>query len=71
VAIAMREITAEEFARGVKNPYFDKLMTKTEVALRKEDYALFQEVGEMNGVPAEMIMRNCLASWAKKMREHE
>ena len=66
----IKEITEKEFARGVKNPYFDKLMTKTEVALRKEDYSTFCEVGEMNGVPAEMIMRNCLADWAKKLREH-
>jgi len=37
----IKEITEEEFARGMKNPYFDKLMTKTEVALRKEDYSTF------------------------------
>ena len=65
------EITAEDFANGAKNPYFNKLMTKTEVALRKEDYITFCEVGELNGVPAEMIMRNCLADWAQKLREHD
>ena len=67
----IRELTEKDFARGVKNPYFDKLMTKTEIALRKEDYQTFCEVGEINGVPAEMIMRNCLAEWAKKLREHD
>jgi len=67
----IKEITEKDFSRGVKNPYFDKLMTKTEVALRKEDYSIFCEVGEMNGVPAEMIMRNCLADWAEKLREHK
>jgi len=67
----IKEITAEEFAKGIKNPYFEMLMTKTEIALKKEDYATFCEVGEMNGVPSEMIMRNCLADWAKKFREHE
>jgi len=67
----MSEITAEEFNRCIRNPYFDKLMTKTEVALRKEDYSLFQEVGEMNGVTAELIMRNCLADWAERMRAHD
>ena len=67
----IKEITEKDFSRGVKNPYFDKLMTKTEVALRKEDYSIFCEVGEMNGVPAEMIMRNCLADWAEKLRKHE
>jgi len=67
----IRELTEKDFARGVKNPYFDKLMVKTEVALKKEDYAIFCEVGRINGVPTEMIMRNCLAEWAKKLREHE
>ena len=67
----IKELTAEDFARGVRNPYFDMLMIKTEIALKKEDYSIFQEVGEMNGVPAEMIMRNCLADWAERLREHE
>ena len=67
----IKEITEVDFARGVKNPYFEKLMIKTEIALRKEDYSVFCEVGEINGVPAEMIMRNCLADWAQKLREHD
>ena len=67
----IEELKAEDFARAKKNPYFDKLMTKIEIALRKEDYSVFCEVGEMNGVPAEMIMRNCLADWAEKFREHD
>ena len=67
----IRELTEKDFSRGVKNPFFDKLMTKTEIALRKEDYQTFCEVGEINGVPAEMIMRNCLAEWAQKLREHD
>lgn len=67
----MNELNEQDFARGVKNPYFNKIMTKTEIALRNEDLSLFQEVGKMNGVPAELIMRNCLADWAEKMRKHE
>jgi len=67
----IREISEEEFAKGVQNPYFEKLMTKTEIALRKEDYLTFCEVGKINGVPAEMIMRNCLADWAQKLREND
>ena len=67
----IKEITESEFSKGVQNPYFHKIMTKTEVALRKEDYATFDEIGKLNGVPAEMIMRNCLAEWAKKLREHD
>ncbi|MCL2349872.1 MAG: hypothetical protein FWC67_00180 [Defluviitaleaceae bacterium] len=41
----IKEITEKDFARGIKNPYFDKLMTKTEVALRKEDYLTFLRSG--------------------------
>jgi len=67
----IRELTEEDFARGVKNPYFDKLMTKIEVALKNEDYATFCETAEINGVPVDIIMRNCLADWAQKFREHE
>ena len=67
----IKELTEKDFARGVRNPYFERLMTKTEIALKKEDYQTFCEIGEMNGVPAEMIMRNCLADWAQKMREHD
>ena len=67
----IRELTEADFARGVRNPHFAKLMTKTEVALKKEDYATFCEVGAINGVPAEFIMRNCLSDWAKKLREHD
>jgi hypothetical protein len=67
----VREITDEDFSHIEKNPYFDKFMTKFEISIRKEDYMLFLEVGKINGVPAEMIMRNCLADWADKMRQHE
>ena len=67
----IKELTEKDFARGVKNPYFEKLMTKTEIALKKEDYKTFCEVGEINGVSAEIIMRNCLSEWAKKLRDHE
>jgi len=67
----IRELTEEDFACGVKNPYFDKLMTKIEVAVKNEDYATFCETAKINGVPVDIIMRNCLADWARKFREHE
>ncbi|MDR1704493.1 MAG: hypothetical protein LBS19_07385 [Clostridiales bacterium] len=67
----IKELTEDDFAKGVKNPFFDKIMTKTEIALRNEDYETFCEVGKMNNVPAEMIMRNCLADWAEKFRNHD
>ena len=65
------ELTEKDFERAVKNPYFDKLMTKVEVAITKEDWATFTEYGKINGVPAELIMRNGLADWAKELREEE
>jgi len=39
--------------------------------IRKEDFAAFEEAAKMNGVTAEMVMRNCLSEWAEKLREHE
>ena len=67
----MRELTEEDFARAVKNPHFDKLMIKVEVAITKEDWATFCEVGKINGVPPEIIMRNGLSDWAKELREDD
>jgi len=67
--IAGKAFTLDELKQGVRNPFFDLLMTKTEVAVRKEDYATFEEVGKMNGVPAEFIMKNCLSEWAERLRE--
>jgi len=67
----IRELTENDFAQAVPNPYFDKLMTKKEVYLKKDDYATFEEVGKLNGVPAEFIMKNCLSEWAERLRNHE
>ena len=64
----MRELTAEDFARCVKNPYFEKLNRKTEVAVRHETYRIFEEIGNNSGVPAEIIMNRCLEAYAKKLK---
>ena len=66
----IKELTAADFARGVKNPYFSKLMRKTEIAVEHDVYAIFNEAGEQSGVSAEMIMSRCLADYAK-MQENE
>ena len=63
----MRELTAEDFAKGVKNPYFEKLNRKTEVAVKHETYRVFEDIGKNNGVPAEIIMNRCLENYAKKL----
>ena len=65
----IRELTEKDFERAVRNPHFDKLMVKVEVAIRKEDWATFCEYGKINNVPPELIMRNGLADWAKELRE--
>ena len=67
----IRELTEEDFARGVRNPYFDKLMMKTEIFLRKKDYQLFNEIGSLYGVSAEVIIRNYLGDLADELREHD
>ena len=67
----IRELTEKNFARAVKNPHFDKLMTKVEVAVTKEDWATFCEYGKINNVPPEFMMRIGLSDWAKLLREPE
>ena len=65
------EYTAEDFKRGIKNPYFKKLNRKVEIPIRHEDYQVFLEVAEQNGVKPEVIMNRCLASYAKRLKEHD
>ena len=64
------EYTAEDFEKGVKNPYFSMLNKKTEVAVRNEVYEVFVEIGEANGVKPEIIMSRCLTDYAKKLQEN-
>ena len=64
------QYTIEELKRGVRNPFFEKLNKKTEVAVRHEDYKIFAEIAEKNGTRPEVIMNRCLASYAKKLKEH-
>ena len=66
-----RELTEKDFERAVKNPHFDKLMTKVEIAITKEDWVTFCEYAKINNVPPELIMRNGLSCWAKELREDE
>ena len=65
----IRELTEKDFERAVKNPHFEKLMTKIEVAITKEDWATFCEYAKINNVSPELIMRNGLSDWAKELRE--
>ena len=69
----IKELTEEDFSRGVKNPFFDKLCRKVEVVVRHEDYEVFLETAKLNGerVKPEDVMKRCLADYAKILREHD
>ena len=69
----IKELTADDFARGIKNPFFDKLCRKVEVVVKHEDYEVFLETARQNGerVKPEDIMKRCLADYAKVLKEHE
>ena len=65
----MRELTEKDFAKAVKNPFFDALCLKTEVAVSRESYRIFEEIGKNNGVPAEIIMNRCLEDYALMLKD--
>jgi hypothetical protein len=67
----IRELTEQDFERSQRNPHFDKLMTKVEVAITKKDWSTFCDYAKINNVPPELIMRNGLSEWAKELREGE
>ena len=67
----IKELTESDFARGIKNPYFERLNRKIELYIRHELYDVFCEAAKTNGVPVEMLMSRCLADCAKMLRDHE
>jgi hypothetical protein len=67
----MRALTAKDFEKAVKNPYFDKLMTKVEIPVSKEDWATFCELAKINEVRPEVILQHCLADFAEEIREED
>ncbi|MCL2170005.1 MAG: hypothetical protein FWB74_08275 [Defluviitaleaceae bacterium] len=68
----MRELTEEDFARGVKNPHFHKLARKVEVTVTHEDWDTFVEFARLSGgVRPELIMQRGLVYWAQELREED
>jgi len=67
----MRELTAEDFKKSIKNPYFHKLNREVETFVRHEDYKIFEEIAEQNGVTPDVIMNRCLTDYAKRLQEHD
>ena len=64
----MRELTAKDFARGIRNPYYEKIMTNIDVEITKEDLNTINELSKLNGLPVNLIVRNCLADFAEEIR---
>ena len=65
----MRELTAKDFEKAVRNPHFDRLMTKVEVPISKEDWASICELAKLSNVRPEIIIQNCLSEFADEIRE--
>jgi len=70
------EYSKADFARGVKNPYFNKLNRKGDVVLGDKSYAVpirrnvydvFEEIAKQNGVTPEVIMQHCLMNYATEL----
>ena len=69
--ICGKEYTIEELRKGIKNPFYDKLIKEVLVPVKLEDYAIFEEVAKMNGETPELTMKRCLSMAAKRMQEHD
>jgi hypothetical protein len=67
----MREFTEEDFAKAIKNPFFHKLNKEVTVAVRNEDYELFEKLSNENGVPIDKLLNRCIIYYAQMLREDE
>ncbi|MCL2171369.1 MAG: hypothetical protein FWB71_04390 [Defluviitaleaceae bacterium] len=64
------EYSLKDFRGVMKNPFYDKLITEVVVPVRNEVYQVFVDIAAQNGEEPEMVMRRCLADYAKKLQEH-
>ena len=69
--ICGKEYTIDELRKGVKNPFYDKLIKEVVVPVKLEDYAAFEEIAKMNGETPELVMKRCLSMSVKRMKEHD
>jgi len=65
------EYTAIDFAKGIKNPFFEKLNRKTEVSVRHETYQIYETIGKKSGVEPELIMRRALEQFAEILLDED
>lgn len=68
--ICGKEYTAEELKKGIKNPFYSKLIKEVVVPVRYEDYAVFNKVADINGETPESVMKRCLKMAAIELQEH-
>jgi len=64
------EYTAEDLKGAIRNPFYEKLIKEVVVPVRREDYAIFEDVAKSNGETPESVMKRCLKMAAKEMQEH-
>ena len=69
--ICGNEYTIDELKKGIRNPFYHKLVKEVVVPVRREDYAVFEEVANMNGETPESVMKRCLKMAAKEMKEYD
>ena len=69
--ICGNEYTIEELKKGIRNPFYNKLIKEVMVPVRREDYAIFEEVASINGETPESVMKRCLKMAAKELKEHD
>ena len=67
----MRELTAEDFKRAKKNPFYEKLIKEVVVPVHREDYAIFEEIAKINEETPESVMKRCLKMAAKELNEND
>jgi len=69
--ICNKEYTIDELKNGVRNPFYDKLIKEVTLPVRRDDYAIFEDVAKMNGESPESVMKRCLKIAAKEMQSIE
>jgi hypothetical protein len=69
--IMKAEYTAEDFKNAKRNPFYEKLNREVTVPLRHEIFAIYEEIAKMNGETPEKVMRRCLTTMAKELKEHD
>jgi hypothetical protein len=65
------EYTAEDLKKAIRNPFYEKLNMNVTIAIRRDDYKIFDDVAKTNGETPESVMRRCLKIAAKELQEHE